>query len=312
MTRMVTPAADQNHSHYPELTLLSSSDWQDYELMDSGNGLKLERYGRYSFIRSEPQAMWKPALHETFWKSAHAVFQPSAEESGGHWQFHKPVEPGWMMRYKRLTFQVQTTAGRHLGVFPEQAANWDWITTQITAAGRPIQVLNLFGYTGLATLAAAQAGAKVTHVDASKKSMSWARKNQELSGLDNRPVRWILDDALKFVLREVRRGVRYDGIILDPPKFGRGPKGEVWEFFDLFPRLMAACCDVLSSQPVFVVITAYAIRASALSLHYSLEEMMSGFPGIVSSGELVLVESSAGRIISMAIYARWLTGHLET
>lgn len=280
--------------------------------MDSGNGLKLERYGRYIFIRPEPQAMWKPALHETVWKSAHAVFQPSPEESGGHWQFNKPVEPYWMMGYKRLAFQVQTTAGRHLGVFPEQAANWDWITTQITAAGRPVQVLNLFGYTGLASLAAAQAGAKVTHVDASKKAVSWARKNQELSRLDHRPVRWILDDALKFVQREARRGVRYDGIILDPPKFGRGPKGEVWEFFDLFPRLIAACRDVLSSQPVFVVITAYAIRASALSLHYSLEEMMSGIPGIVSSGELVLVESSAGRMISMAIYARWSTGPLET
>jgi 23S rRNA (cytosine1962-C5)-methyltransferase len=249
--------------------------------------------------------MWKPALDASTWQTGDALFQPTAEESGGHWQFRKPVEPAWVMRYKELSFQAQTTAGRHLGVFPEQAAHWDWISARLRAAGQQAQVLNLFGYTGMATLAAAHAGAKVTHVDASKKAVAWARKNQQLSGLEDRPVRWIVDDALKFVQREIRRGVRYDGLILDPPKFGRGPKGEVWEFFDLFPRLVSACQEVLSASPIFVVITAYAIRASGLSLHNSLVEMMSSYHGNVTSGELVLREASAGRLISLAITSRW-------
>jgi 23S rRNA (cytosine1962-C5)-methyltransferase len=289
----------------PELRLLSSPDWKDYELLDSGNGLKLERYGRYTLVRPEPQATWQPAIGSKQWQAAHAVFQPAQEESGGQWQFNKPVEPGWVMSYKGLKFRLQTTAGRHLGVFPEQAAQWDWIEETVRLASRPVQVLNLFGYTGLATLAAARAGAKVTHVDASKKSIAWGRENQALSDLSELPVRWILDDALKFTLREARRGVKYDGLILDPPKFGRGPKGEVWEFFRLLPELLKACRLVLSEQPLFVCLTAYAIRLSALSLYYSLEEMTAGLGGQTTAGELVLVERSARRMISMAIYARW-------
>ncbi len=289
----------------PELRLLSSPDWKDYELLDSGNSQKLERYGRYTLVRPEPQATWQPAMQPKQWQAAHAVFQPSQEESGGHWQFYKPVEPGWVMGYKGLKFRTQTTAGRHLGVFPEQAAQWDWIEATVRAANRPVHVLNLFGYTGLATLAAARAGAKVTHVDASKKSITWARENQALSGLSDLPVRWILDDALKFTLREVKRGVKYEGLILDPPKFGRGPKGEVWEFFRLLPELLKACRMVLSGQPLFVCLTAYAIRASALSLYYSLEEMTAGLGGQTMAGELILEERSARRMISLAIYARW-------
>ena len=289
----------------PELRLLASPDWKDYELLDSGNGLKLERYGRYTLVRPEPQATWQPALQPKQWQAAHAVFQPTQEESGGHWQFNKPVDPGWPMSYKGLKFRLQTTAGRHLGVFPEQAAHWDWIEETVRLASRPVQVLNLFGYTGLATLAAARAGAKVTHVDASKKSITWGRENQALSNLSDLPVRWILDDALKFTLREARRGVKYDGLILDPPKFGRGPKGEVWEFFRLLPELLKACRLVLGERPLFVCLTAYAIRLSALSLYYSLEEMTSGFGGQTMAGELVLEERSVRRMISLAIYARW-------
>lgn len=289
----------------PELALLTSPDWKDYELLDSGDGLKLERYGPYTFIRPEPQAMWPKALKESRWKEAHAVFQTTGEESGGHWQFNRTIEPSWIMHYKNLKFRVQATAARHLGVFPEQANHWDWSGRLIREANRQVQVLNLFGYTGLATLAAAGAGAKVTHVDASKKSVTWARENQALSGLEDRPVRWIVDDALKFVQREARRQARYDGLILDPPKFGRGPKGEVWEFFELMPRLLDACREVLSQSPLFVVITAYAIRASALSLHYSLAEMLKDRKGLLTSGELALVESSAGRLISTAIFSRW-------
>ena len=290
----------------PELTVLTSPDWKDYELLDSGDLLKLERYGPYTFIRPEPQAMWPRALEESRWKGADAVFQPSGEESGGRWQFKRTVAPSWVIHYNNLNFRVQATAARHLGVFPEQANHWDWAGRLIRRANRPVQVLNLFGYTGLATLAAAGAGAKVTHVDASKKSVTWARENQALSNLGDRPVRWIVDDALKFVQREARRQARYDGLILDPPKFGRGPKGEVWEFFELMPRLLEACREVLSPHPLFVVITAYAIRASALSLHYSLAETLKEIDaGRLSSGELALVESSAGRLISTAIFSRW-------
>jgi len=292
-------------SDKPELVLLTSPDWKDYELLDSGDGQKLERYGPYNFVRPEVQAVWKRTLPQKRWQSAHAVFQPTQEESGGHWSFNKPVEPGWVMSYKGLKFLAQTTAGRHVGVFPEQAAQWDWMAETIQAARRPVHVLNLFGYTGLATLAAAQAGARVTHVDASKKSIAWARNNQSLSGLEEKPIRWIVDDALKFVQREARRGTMYEGLVLDPPKFGRGPIGEVWEFFKLLSELLSACRLVLSDQPLFVWLTAYAIRASALSLYYSLDEMVSGLGGQVAAGELALMECSAGRMVSMAIFSRW-------
>jgi 23S rRNA (cytosine1962-C5)-methyltransferase len=277
----------------------------DYVLLDSGGGRKLERYGPYTFIRPEPQAVWARTLQEKHWQAAHAIFQPTQEESGGHWQFFKPVEPGWVLQYKGLKFRAQTTAGRHLGIFPEQAAHWDWIGGLVQNSKRPVHVLNLFGYTGLASLEAARVGAKVTHVDASKKSVEWARQNQALSGLSDQPIRWIVDDALKYVQRESRRGVRYDGLILDPPKFGRGPKGEIWEFFKLLPELLGACRRVLSEQPLFICLTAYAIRLSALSLYYPLAEMMSDFKGKPAAGELALVERSAGRMISLAIYSRW-------
>lgn len=300
------------HPVQPELQILTPSNWVDYELLDSGNGLKLERYGAYTFVRPEPQAVWRQALKERAWKEAHAVFQPTGEESGGRWRFKKPVEESWTMGYKGLRFRAQATAARHLGVFPEQAAHWDWMENQIRSHLKSrrssVQVLNLFGYTGLASLACAAAGARVTHVDASKKAVSWARENAVLSGLADRPIRWIVDDALKFVRREERRGVRYEGLVMDPPKFGRGPKGEVWEFFELFPTLLEACRQILSPEPLFVVITAYAIRASALSLHYGIQDWLGRTDGTLETGELALVESSAGRMISTAIYTRWKAG----
>jgi 23S rRNA (cytosine1962-C5)-methyltransferase len=289
----------------PQLDLLTSPDWVDYELLDSGGGARLERYGPYTFVRPEHQAIWQPALPSKDWQAAHAVFQTTSEESGGRWQFNKPVEPSWMMQYKGLKFQAQASASRHMGVFPEQAAHWDWLGELIRSAGRPVNVLCLFGYTGLATLAAAQAGAKVTHVDASKKAISTARQNQSLSGLEDRPIRWLVDDVEKFVRREVRRGSQYDGLILDPPKFGRGPEGQVWEFFKALPELLRDCRRLLSQKPLFIVITAYAIRASALSLYYPLGEMFAGLGGRLSAGELALVERSAGRLLSTAIFARW-------
>ena len=293
-------------------TFLEASNWKDYALLDSGDGLKLERFGKYIFVRPESQAMWKRSL-DAEWKKADAVFISTGEESGGHWDFKKKVDEHWTMRYplphskNGLTFKAMTTPGRHLGVFPEVASHWDFMADRIHQADSPPNVLNLFGYTGLATLAAASAGAKVTHVDASKKSVSWARENQELSGLGNKSIRWIVDDALKFVQREGRRGVKYDGIILDPPKFGRGPKGEVWEVYKSLPDLLEACRACLSENPLFVVTTIYAVRASAIHVAQAMDDMMKGFGGKVESGELVTREQSARRLLSQAVYARWMT-----
>ena len=290
----------------PEIKLLSSSRWVDYELLDSGNGLKLERFGPYTFVRPEHQAVWSKTLSDEEWKAAHADFQPTgSEEMGGKWRFRKLVEPSWKMRYGSLRFRAQISSSRHLGVFPEQAAHWDWMQEVIPPVEYTVNVLNLFGYTGLASLAAAAAGAKVTHIDASKKSVSWARENQALSGLNERSIRWIIEDSLKYVQRAARRGSQYDGIILDPPKFGRGPKGEVWECFEMLPTLLEACRAILSPKPLFVILTAYAIRASALSLYYALSQMSVGLSGEVTTGELVTHEKSAGRMLSQAIWARW-------
>ncbi len=299
----------------PKIDLLISTNWADYELLDSGDGQKLERFGPYTFARPEVQALWNQMLPAEKWQNAHALFIPSGEESGEHWNFRKPIKEKWEMGYwisgkngrdeTRLKFLVMTTPGRHLGVFPECAANWDWMAEKIRNAAGQVNVLNLFGYTGLATLAAAAAGAKVTHVDASKKSVTWARQNQALSGLSEKPIRWIVDDALKFVEREGRRGVKYDGILLDPPKFGRGPKGEVWEVYKSLPEILQACRAVLSENPLFVILTVYAVKLSALHAHAALAEMMEGFGGNLECGELVTEEKSAGRLLSQAVYARW-------
>ncbi len=307
----------------PEIALLESPAWKDYELLDSGDGLKLELFGPFSLVRPEAQALWTRSLPAAKWEAAHAVFQPTGEESGGHWKFKKTVDEKWVMEYpfslgpsptargaglRGLKFWAMTTPGRHLGVFPECAAHWDWMAEKIrreTKNKKQVNVLNLFGYTGLATLAAAAAGARVAHVDASRKAVAWARENQALSGLADRPVRWIVDDALKFVQRESRRGVRYDGICLDPPKFGRGPKGEVWEVYKSLPALLEGCRAVLSERPLFVLLTVYAVRASALHLLYALQDLVKGPAGDLDCGELVTRERSAGHLLSQAVYARW-------
>jgi 23S rRNA (cytosine1962-C5)-methyltransferase len=294
----------------PSIEILSADSWKDYELLDSGNGLKLERYGTYTFIRPEHQAVWIPALDKQVWDNAQACFVATNEESGGHWNFCSSMPESWQMNYHGLVFKARPSNSRHLGVFPEQAVHWDWIGKQIRETGREVNVLNLFGYTGIATLAAAKAGARVTQVDASKKAIIQARENQVLSHLEAAPIRWIVDDVMKFVRREARRGTRYEGIILDPPKFGRGPKGEVWEFFDMLPELLKEIRPLFAENPLFLIITAYAIRASALTLFYAAEEMMGGLNGKLIAGELVAREHSAGRQISLAICARWTA--LET
>jgi len=286
-------------------TLLESTHWKDYELLDSGDGLKLERFGSYIFSRPESQAMWSRTLPESAWKNAHATFVPSGEESGGHWDVKKKMEEKWIMEYGPLKFWAMTTPGRHLGVFPEVASHWDFMIDSVRNAGRQPNVLNLFGYTGLASLAAASAGAHVTHVDASKKSVAWARENQALSGLSDKPIRWVVEDAVKYVQREEKRGMKYDGIILDPPKFGRGPKGEIWEVYKSLPSLLDMCRACLSDNPLFVIVTVYAVRASAIHVAQAVSEMMKKYKGEINSGELVTRETSANRLLSQAVYARW-------
>jgi len=289
----------------PKLDLLSADQWQDYVLLDSGEGFKLEQFGQARLIRPEPEAVWKQGLPEGEWKKADAIYKPSPEENGGHWEYRKKLPERWTMHYGSLSFHVMTSASRHLGVFPEQSVQWDWADKVIISSPKLPKILNLFGYTGMASLAAARSGAQVTHLDASRKVVLWAKDNQALSDLSNAPIRWIVDDALKFVQREIRRGAQYDGIILDPPKFGRGPKGEVWEFYKLLPDLLNSCRQILSTNPLFVQLTAYAVKASSITMYYAVDEMMSSFKGQTQAGEIGLTERSKGRFLSTAIFARW-------
>jgi 23S rRNA (cytosine1962-C5)-methyltransferase len=292
--------------------LLKTPVWKDYELLDTGDGMKLERFGPYALARPEAQATWRRSLASDRWDAADGIFNATREESGGHWQLRKSVLSEWNMEYPLahdsrhvLHLVAKTTPGRHLGVFPEAASHWDFIAQALNRSGPGARILNLFGYTGLASLAAAALNAVVTHVDASKKAVTWARENQALSRLHDKPIRWIVDDALKFASREVRRGARYEGIVIEPPKFGRGPKGEVWEIYKSLPRLMEACRQLLSETPIFLILTLYAVRASPVHLAQTVAQTLDGFDGVTTCGELVTSESSAGRLLSQAAYARW-------
>ena len=294
-----------NNRPQPQLNLSLPPHWDDYELLDCGDGVKLERFGSFLLIRPEAEAIWKPSLPDFQWQKANAIFIPAKGEEAGTWKINSKLPERWQMNFQELRFWVQISSSRHIGVFPEQASQWEWIIQKIKQSPSPLKILNLFGYSGIATLAATSAGAQVTHVDASQKAIYWARENQTLSGLQNSPTRWIVDDALKFVRRESRRGNFYDGIILDPPKFGRGPKGEVWEFYKLLPILLESCSQVLSKNPHFIILTAYAVKASALTLHEVVAEMMNKFDGNTHAGELALKEKSEGRYLSRAIYCTW-------
>lgn len=293
----------------PAPVLLLADGWEDYQLLDSGAGRKLERYGPHTVVRPEPQAIWRPLLDDSAWEAAAATFE-GTDEAASRWSFAHTLSQAWPMRYGEIAFEARFTPFRHLGVFPEQAVHWDWMAPMISGAGRPVKVLNLFAYTGVASLIAARAGAEVTHLDASKKAITWANRNQSLSGLDDAPIRWICDDALKFLNREVRRGNRYDGIIVDPPKYGRGNKGEVWRLFEDIPELLSLCRALLSDDPLFLVATVYAIRMSSRSLHNGVAEALSDLPGPVESGEMA-VSDPAGRAICSAIFARWRSGQFD-
>lgn len=276
------------------MNVLKTAGWQDYELLDSGNGRRLERFGKYVLSRPDPQAVWEVGSPD-LWKSADAEF------TNDKW-IMKNTPASWQISYKDLLFYVRPTPFKHTGVFPEQHLNWDFIADKTREDSN---VLNLFGYTGIASLIAAKAGAKVTHVDASKSAITWTRENQELSKLADKPIRWILDDALSFVQREIKRGVKYDGIIMDPPAYGHGPKGEVWDFNKDLPKLLNACKQVLSDKPLFFIINAYAVSASSLMLNNLLEDTMKSFGGSIEYGELVLEEKKRKRLLSTGIFARW-------
>ncbi|HEY1016582.1 MAG TPA: class I SAM-dependent methyltransferase [Herpetosiphonaceae bacterium] len=286
------------------LELLAADQWQDYALLDSGHGQKLERFGPVTVVRPEQQAIWAPQLPEREWARADAVFEHQGGK-GDNWRQQRPVPQQWAMRYRDLSFRASLTPFRHVGVFPEQAPQWDWAAELIRARAMPPRVLNLFAYTGLASVSAAKAGAQVVHLDASKPSVDWAKANQQASGLPPDSIRWIIDDALKFVRREARRGSRYDGIIMDPPAFGRGTQGQVWQFNESFPQLLAECRQLLTPEPLFWLVTTYNIQASALMLANALGDTLGGLPGRLGAGEQVLREQSGGRLISTSIYARW-------
>ena len=280
----------------------------DYALLDSGDGEKLEQYGPYRIVRPEGQAIWQRALDAAEWKKADAVFTGNTDEEGmGRWRFPKaPLGETWPMRHDGIAYLGRFTSFRHVGVFPEQATHWGHMEKLIRGAGRPVRVLNLFGYTGLASLVAARAGAEVTHVDASKKAIGWARENQEAARLSDKPIRWICEDAMKFVEREERRGSRYDIVLLDPPAYGRGPKGEVWQIFQDLPVMVDLCRAILTPKPLAVVLTAYSIRASFFSIHALMRDIFAGMGGVVESGELVIREKAAGRALSTSLFSRWV------
>jgi 23S rRNA (cytosine1962-C5)-methyltransferase len=286
-----------------QLTTLIGEPWADYGLVDSGHGRKLERYGRFRFVRPEPQAMWAPATDR--W-DAHGEFVPASDEDGGgKWRFDKQVpSEGWLLAWNEVRFTAQTTPFRHLGFFPDMAPVWSWLRERTAGVEAP-EFLNLFGYTGVGSLALAASGARVVHVDASKKSVAAARENAALSDLTDAPVRWIVEDAQKFVAREVRRGRRYDAILLDPPKFGRGPDGEVWRLEEHLPNLIADCARLLDADSKALFLTVYAVRMSALAIGELLSQALKPLGGTVECGELAVREEARGLLLPTAIWARW-------
>jgi 23S rRNA (cytosine1962-C5)-methyltransferase len=282
-----------------DLTTLIAEPWDDWGLLDSGSGQKLERYGKFKVVRPEPQAMWPPSSQD--W-DADATFVPgSDEEGGGRWVEHRPVPKHWQLSRAAVSFDASLTPFRHLGFFPDMAPQWDWMRERSSDG----DVLNLFGYTGVGTLLLSEAGARLVHVDASKRSVEQGKENARLSGLEDRPIRWIVDDASKFTAREVRRGRRYDGIILDPPKFGRGPEGEVWRLEEGLAPLLADCRKLLDKDSRFLVLTAYAVRMSALAIGELVEQTFGDLGGMVEMGEMAVREEARGLLLPTAIFARW-------
>ena len=281
-----------------------ADQWKDYEVLDTSAGEKLERWDRYILVRPDPQVIWNTPKIHPLWQKADARYVRSSQ-GGGHWEYRRELPESWKINYKDLTFKISPTGFKHTGLFPEQAVNWDMMREKIAGAGRNIRVLNLFAYTGGASLAAAAAGASVCHVDAAKGMVHWARENAELSGLSERPMRWIVDDCAKFVEREIRRGSFYDAIILDPPSYGRGPGGEVWKLEDQIYDLVGLCAGVLTENPLFVLLNSYTTGLSASTMAYVLGANMKKFGGSVSAEEIGLPVTASGMALPCGSSAIW-------
>ena len=304
---------DKSAVHYT----LFPENWATYALIDSGNGRKLEAFGPYRFIRPEAQALWKPFLKESEWALADGIFAPEridnheeTQEGRGRWQLSPALPESWEMSYDTMRFKAMPTPFRHLGFFPEQSPHWLWTAEKIAAFrlryDRPPRLLNLFAYSGLASLHAAQAGAEIIHLDASKKAVAQAFENRDFSDMGSAPIRFITDDASRFVEREIRRGHHYDGIMLDPPKYGRGPKGEIWRLEDHLPSLLTGCRTLLSDTPLLFIATLYAIRASTSAVQSAIYDVLNGIGGSLQAGELAIRENRPhGRCIGQALYVRW-------
>ena len=283
--------------------MLLADKWQDYEILECGEGMKKERWGDIILVRPDPQIIWP--LKSKDWGEFDAFYHRS-KKGGGNWEYRRKIPQSWNIQYDSCTFKIRPTDFKHTGLFPEQAVNWDWCRSKIKLSQGSPKILNLFGYSGLASLHAASCGASVTHVDASKKAINYAFENRNLSSFQELPIKFITEDAVKFVNREIRRGNKYDGIILDPPKYGRGPNGEKWDLFNDLPLLLKSLPQILSNNPIFIILNSYAIRSSHISLYYGLSEVMKNYSGNVESGEISIVEDQVNpRQISTAIFARW-------
>lgn len=285
-----------------------ADNWKEYEVIDASEGEKLERWGDYILLRPDPQVIWDTPKRNKMWKKLHGHYHRSSK-GGGEWEFFG-LPQTWQISYKDLTFRLQPFQFKHTGLFPEQAVNWDWAQKMIRSAGRPVKVLNLFAYTGAATLAAAAAGAQVTHVDASKGMVSWAKENAQVSGLADRKIRWLVDDCVKFVEREIRRGNHYDGIIMDPPSYGRGPKGEIWKLEEKVYPFIRLCTQILCKEPLFFLINSYTTGLQPAVLRYMLETtLVSGFGGHAEAEEIGLPVSDNGLVLPCGASGRW-TGRI--
>ena len=281
-----------------------ANNWKDYEVLDTSGGEKLERWGKYLLVRPDPQVIWNTPHEHPGWKKKNGHYHRSSK-GGGEWEFiNLPDE--WSISYKDLTFHLKPFSFKHTGLFPEQAVNWDWFSNLIAHAGRPVKVLNLFAYTGGATVSAAKAGAQVTHVDASKGMVSWAKENAAASGLADAPIRWLVDDCTKFVEREIRRGNHYDGIIMDPPSYGRGPKGEIWKIEENIFPFVELTAKLLSDKPLFFLINSYTTGLQPAVLSYMLNlTVKKKFGGKVSAEEIGLPVSSTGLVLPCGASGRW-------
>lgn len=284
------------------MLLETFKDFSDFELLDTGEGFRLEKWGQVILARPDPQIIWQKSLPEAEWDKAWAVFKSASEESKGKWEIKKPLPPSWEVSFKDVRFLLKLSPFKHTGLFAEQAAQWEWAASKIK--NQKSKILNLFAYTGGATMVLAKAGCQVTHVDASKPAITWANENAKLNSLPADSVRWILDDCAKFVKRELKRGVKYDGIIMDPPAFGHSPTGKTWKFNDDLPGLLADCIGLLSDDAKFLIINGYATNSSALAINNLLEDVAKTKNGKIEFGELCLKQKS-GRMISTGIFSRW-------